>query len=192
MNQLKNILRKISDAVKDRKNDFHTFYFSNINDGDVESRCVILRNFNINNNALYFHTDKRSPKVVSIKKNPTSFCLFYSKNMKTQLRIKTFSYVHLSGEILENAWLNTKLSSRKCYMSSYSPSQFIHECDDGIPFHLKGKTPTIKESQEGKKNFAVVENKIVWIDWLFLDSKGHKRKKFFLNGDQKKEIWLAP
>ena len=79
MNQLKNILRKISDAVKDRKNDFHTFYFSNINDGDVESRCVILRNFNINNNALYFHTDKRSPKVVSIKKILHHFVCFIVK-----------------------------------------------------------------------------------------------------------------
>ena len=192
MNQLKNIFNQISDAVKDRKNDFHTFFFSNIDNGDVQSRCVILRNFDLNSKTIFFHSDKRSPKIISLKNNPRSFCLFYNKSIKTQLRIKTSSYIHMSGDILEKSWAKTKLSSRKCYMSKYKPSQKISNIDDGIPSHLKGKTPTLIESEEGKKNFVVIENKIIWIDWLLLDSKGHQRKKFYLNKNNKKEIWLAP
>ena len=192
MNQLKKIFRQISEAVDNRKDDFHTFFFSNICTGEIESRCVILRNFDDERGIIYFHSDKRSPKVNSLKDNPQSYCLFYHKDNKVQLRIKTFTKIHFSGNVWEKAWSKTKLSSRKCYLSIYNPSQTISSCDDGIPFELKGRNPSISESKKGEKNFVVVENKIKSIDWLILDSQGHKRKKFFLEDEEKNETWLAP
>ena len=192
MNQLKNIFRQISEAIDNRKDDFHTFFFSNICNGEIESRCVILRNFDIEKGIIYFHSDKRSPKVISLKENPKSYCLFYHKINKVQLRIKTLTKIHYSGKVWESAWSKTKLSSRKCYLSTYNPSQTISSCHDGIPLELKGRTPSINESKKGKKNFVVVENKIKTIDWLLLDSQGHKRKKFFLENKVTNEIWLAP
>ena len=48
----------------------------------------------------------------------------------------------------------------------------------------------VKESEEGKKNFCVVSNKIIEIDYLYLKSSGHERIAFDISSG--KFNWLAP
>ena len=53
------ILKEIClEGAKDRKHDFHTPVFSNINNqNSIESRVVVLRDFDVENMILNFHTD---------------------------------------------------------------------------------------------------------------------------------------
>ena len=47
----------------------------------------------------------------------------------------------------------------------------------------------MKESEQGYKNFTVIQCKIKSIEWLYLAAKGHLRAKFEL--DNNKEYWLV-
>ena len=72
------IKRNLTRGVKDRKHTFHTPVFCNVdNENNIESRVVVLRQFDSPNMVLNFHTDFRSPKVLSLKQNNNSlFVLF--------------------------------------------------------------------------------------------------------------------
>jgi hypothetical protein len=192
MKVLESVFDMISRGVKEGKDDFHTMTFSNIQNDRVESRCVILRDFDKENKTLAFNTDIRSPKVEAIKKNPETHCLFYHFKEKTQLRISTYSTIHYDDELHGIGWENTAISSRKCYLTKYAPSQSIEKMDDGLPEHLLAKIPSVIESELGKVNFAVVINKIVSIDWLYLSSRGHNRARYDFNHNSIKKSWLAP
>ena len=49
---------------------------------------------------------------------------------------------------------------------------------------------TKEQSEEGYKNFTVIQCKIKSIEWLYLAAKGHRRAKF--NLENKKDTWLVP
>ena len=186
------ILNMINRGVREGKDDFHTMIFSNLQDNKVESRCVIVRDFNEETKTLVFNTDVRSPKVEAIKRNPETSCLFYHFKDKTQLRISTYSTVHVNDNVHDDSWRKTAISSRKCYLTKYRPSTVIETMDDGIPEHLRAKIPTLEESEFGKINFAVISNKIISIDWLYLSSKGHQRARYNFSDNVVKKSWLAP
>ena len=60
----------------------------------------------------------------------------------------------------------------------------------GLRSELDNFEFTIEQSEEGYKNFAVIQCKIKIIEWLFLAAKGHRRARFEL--DNNKEYWLVP
>ena len=190
---LADIKKLLLKAVNDRKSPYHNPVFSNISKNNiVESRTVVLRNFNEENNILNFHTDLRSPKIKDIQKNNKTNFLFYDSSVKIQLRIKTISKINNLNNITKSFWKITKLSSRKCYLSTKAPSSITTFPEDAIPIKLTGIDPKLEESEKGYKNFVVVQNKILNIDWLHLNSKGHQRLDInFLN---KKPLfnWIIP
>ena len=186
------ILNMINRGVREGKDDFHTMIFSNLQDNKVESRCVIVRDFNEETKTLVFNTDVRSPKVEAIKRNPETSCLLYHFKDKTQIRISTYSTVHVNDNVHDDSWRKTAISSRKCYLTKYRPSTVIETMDDGIPEHLRAKIPTLEESEFGKINFAVISNRIISIDWLYLSSKGHQRARYYFSDNTVKKSWLAP
>jgi len=187
------IKKNLTRSVKDRKHTFHTPVFSNINnENSIESRVVVLRQFDSQKMVLNFHTDVRSPKVTSLKKNNNSLFVFYDHKLKIQLRIKTASIINNQNTITEEMWGNTKLISRKCYLTEKAPSSVTSLPEDGIDENLKGKEPTLEESEKGYKNFTVVQNKIQQIDWLYLAASGHKRLKIILKDTIPFFEWIIP
>ncbi|MDC3090347.1 pyridoxamine 5'-phosphate oxidase family protein [Paracoccaceae bacterium] len=180
----------LENGANERDHDFHIMTFCTIGKVGVEARSVVLRSFDKDKNIIRFHTDYRSPKLNDIKNNPNTVCLVYSYKLKTQLRIKTISSIHYEDAIWKASWESTGLSSRKCYLTKYDPSCKIDKKDDGLPFELKGKTPSLKQSEDGKKNFCVVDNKITEIDYLYLKSSGHERMR--LDFSSYRFSWMAP
>jgi len=192
MHILNYLYDRLSYGVTDGKDDFHTMVFSNIQKNKVESRCVVLRDFDSDKGILVFNTDIRSPKVEAIRLNPKTHCLFYHFREKIQLRIEAYSTVHYDDSIHKDYWDKTTLSSRRCYLTKYNPSQTIEKMDDGIPEELNARIPSALESESGRVNFAVVLNKIISIDWLFLSSRGHQRALYDFTGEKIKKQWIAP
>ena len=185
----KNLIR----GVKDRKHTFHTPVFSNIGDQKaIESRVVVLREFDSNNMILNFHTDFRSPKIADLMQNNNSLFVFYDQILKVQLRIKTISSINNQNIITEKMWERTKLVSRKCYLAQKPPSSVTSLPEDGIDDKLKGKEPTLEESEKGYKNFTVVQNKIYQIDWLYLAASGHRRLKIIIKDSEPSFHWIIP
>ncbi len=187
------IKRSLDRAVKDRKHTFHTPVFCNLDDQNgVDSRVVVLREFDSPNMVLNFHTDFRSPKVSSLKKNNNSLFVFYDHKLKTQLRIKTISSINNQNSIAEKMWEETQLISRKCYLTEKPPSSATSFPEDGINESLKGKEPTLEQSEKGYKNFTVIQNQIQKIDWLYLASSGHRRLKIILKDRIPSFHWIIP
>jgi len=187
------IKTNLTRGVKDRKHTFHTPVFSNINDENaIESRVVVLRQFDSQNMILNFHTDFRSPKVSSLQKTNGSLFVFYDHKLKIQLRVKTISVINNQNTITEELWGKTKLFSRKCYLTEKSPSSVTNIPEDGIDEHLKEKEPTLEESEKGYRNFTVVQNQIQEIDWLYLAASGHRRLKIIVKENIPSFEWLIP
>ena len=187
------IKKNLAKGVKDRKHTFHTPIFSNINnENTVESRVVVLRQFDSHNMVLNFHTDVRSPKVNNLKKKNHSLFVFYDHELKLQLRIKTVSTINNQNKITNEMWGKTKLSSRKCYLTEKAPSSFTDFPEDGIDESLRGKEPSLEESEKGYKNFTVVQNQIQEIDWLYLAASGHRRLKITMKETIPSYQWIIP
>ena len=187
------IKKNLTRSVKDRKHTFHTPVFSNINnENSIESRVVVLRQFDSQNMVLNFHTDVRSPKITSLKKNNNSLFVFYDYKLKIQLRIKTISSIYNQNIIAKEMWEKTKLYSRKCYLTEKAPSSISSLPEDGIDESLKGKEPTLEESEKGYKNFTVVQNQILQIDWLYLAASGHRRLKIIVKEKIPSFEWIIP
>ena len=188
-----NIKKLLTLAVKDRRHTFHTPVFSNNNkNNSIDSRVVVLRKFNENNLKLNFHTDFRSPKIVNLKKNNHSSFLFYDFKLKIQLRVITLSIINNKNDLTKNAWDLSRLSSRKCYLTEKTPSSETTLPEDGIPKHLKGINPSQEESEKGYSNFAVIENEIQNIDWLYLASSGHRRLNIAFKNSEPVFKWIIP
>ena len=47
-----------------------------------------------------------------------------------------------------------------------------------------------EKSEEGYKNFTVIQCKVKTIEWLYLAARGHRRARFDLKNNKK--IWLIP
>jgi len=190
---LSSIKTSLSNAVKDRKHGFHLPIFTNLTkNGGISSRIVVLRKFNPNNNLINFHTDKRSKKISELTKNPKTYFVFYDFKEKIQLRLNTISKVNYKNQVSSESWEKTKLSSRKCYLSKKKPGSISNIAEDGIEYHLIGVDPKKNESELGYKNFAVIENKIISIDWLYLSSSGHRRLSIKLDNKDVEFNWIIP
>ena len=188
--EIKNLLYL---GANNRKHSLHTPTFSNISKKMMlESRIVVLRKFDEEKLFLNFHTDFRSPKILDLKKNNNSSFLFYDHSIKIQLRIKTISSINNQNEIAKQSWDLTQLSSRKCYLTKKRPSSKTNIPEDGLPKHLQGIDPTKNESEEGYNNFAVIQNKIESIDWLYLSYSGHKRLSINFKNNMPEFSWLIP
>ena len=187
------IKRNLTRGVKDRKHTFHTPVFCNIdNENSIESRVVVLRQFDSPNMVLNFHTDFRSPKVYSLQQNKNSLFVFYDHKLKIQLRIKTTSIINNQNKVSEEMWDKTKLFSRKCYLTEKAPSSPTNLPEDGIDESLGGREPTLEESEKGYKNFTVVQNQIKQIDWLYLAASGHRRLKIIIEKKIPSFQWIIP
>lgn len=187
------IKRNLTRGVKDRKHTFHTPVFCNIGDeNSIESRVVVLRQFDSPNMVLNFHTDFRSPKMLGLQQNNNSLFVFYDHKLKIQLRIKTSSTINNQNKVTEEMWEKTKLFSRKCYLTKKAPSSYTSLPEDGIDENLGGREPTLEESERGYKNFTVVQNHIQQIDWLYLAASGHRRLKIILEKKIPSFQWIIP
>ena len=185
--------RNLTRGVKDRKHNFHTPVFCNLNnENSIESRVVVLRQFDSPNMVLNFHTDFRSPKILGLQQNNNSLLVFYDHKLKIQLRIKTTSTINNQNKVTQEMWEQTKLFSRKCYLTEKAPSSSTNLPEDGIDESLGGREPTLEESERGYKNFTVVQNQIQQIDWLYLAASGHRRLKIILEKQIPSFQWIIP
>ena len=178
---------------RERHHEYHNAVFSSVDLKQNPSiRTVIIRGADKEKKILTFHADIRSTKIKEIKKNKNCMLLFYSKQIKQQLRIKITSKLNYKNDIAKKAWGETHLMSRKCYLSTFSPGSRVNEPSDGIPNELTGIEPDVKISELGFEKFVVVENYIYSLECLNLSSQGHRRLLFNWENNKLNYQWLIP
>ena len=191
---LKEIKKKIwsmlDDAVTNRSSQFRIPVFICGDQKDFDGRIVVLRKSDQSNNLVQFHSDIRSDKIPKLKSNKNASMLFYDKEEKIQVRLKVECTINHSNEITKESWSKTGHISRKCYLVENGPGTESPNPTSGLKPELDNFEFTMEQSEEGYKNFTVIQCKVKSIEWLYLAAKGHRRAKFDLENN--KDTWLVP
>ena len=82
--------------------------------------------------------------------------------------------------------------SRRCYHAGLGPGTPSDEPTSGLPDFLESRSPTLDESEVGRKNLLVIACQVVFSDWYYLQAKEHRRAQFFWSGTQMSAQWVAP
>ena len=186
----KKIWLMLDDAVKNRASQFRIPTFICGNDNNFDGRIVVLRKSDQSNNLVQFHSDIRSDKIEILKKNSNASMLFYDKDEKIQVRLKVNCVINHKNEITKTSWDKTQHISRKCYLVDKGPGTVSDVPTSGLKPELDNFDYTKEQSEEGYKNFTVIQCNIKSIEWLYLAAKGHRRARFDL--ENSKDSWLVP
>ena len=186
----KKIWSMLENAVTNTSSQFRIPVFICGDQKDFDGRIVVLRKSDQPNNLLQFHSDIRSEKIPKLKNNKNASMLFYDKEEKIQLRLKVECTINHNNEITKESWSKTGHISRKCYLIDNGPGTESLTPTSGLKPELDNFEFTMKQSEEGYKNFTVIQCKIKSFEWLYLAAKGHRRARFEI--DNNKEYWLVP
>ena len=186
----KKIWSMLDDAVTNRSSQFRIPVFICGDQKDFDGRIVVLRKSDQSNSLVQFHSDIRSDKIAKLKSNKNASMLFYDKEEKIQVRLKVECNIHHNNETTKESWSKTGHISRKCYLVENGPGTESPKPTSGLKPELDNFEFTMEQSEEGYKNFTVIQCKIKTIEWLYLAAKGHRRARFEVNNN--KEYWLVP
>ena len=187
----KKIWLLLDDAVTNRDSPFRIPVFICGSQNDFDGRIVVLRKSDRSNKLFQFHSDIRSDKIKKLKDNNNASVLFYDKEEKIQVRIKVECTINHINEITKQSWLKTGHMSRKCYLVDNGPGTKSTNPTSGLKPELDNFGFTMEQSEEGYKNFTVVQCKIKSMEWLYLAAKGHRRARFEYS-DHTKGYWVIP
>ena len=180
----------LNDAVTNRNSPFRIPVFICADQNEIDGRIVVLRKSDRDNNLLQFHTDFRSSKINILKKNNNASLVFYDKEEKIQLRVKVDCIINNKNSITDESWKKTQHISRRCYLTDDPPGTISSGPTSGMISKLEDFDYTLEQSEEGYKNFTVIQCKIKSVEWLYLAAKGHRRAKFDI--EKKQTSWLVP
>ena len=186
----KKIWLMLNNAVTNRSSPFRVPVFICGDQNNFDGRIIVLRKSDQSNNRLQFHSDIRSDKIAKVKINKNASMLFYDKEEKIQVRLKVECVVNHKNEITKESWLKTQHISRKCYLVDNGPGTESDSPTSGLKPELDNFEFTMEQSEEGYKNFTVIQCKVKSIEWLYLAAKGHRRAKFNLETNE--NSWLVP
>ena len=191
LSEIKNkIWLMLNDSITNRGSQFRIPVFICGDQNNFDGRIVVLRKADQANNFIQYHSDIRSDKIEKLKKNKNASMLFYDKEEKIQVRLKVECTINHDNKITKESWLKTAHISRKCYLVDNGPGTKSDNPTSGLKPELDNFEFSMEQSEEGYKNFTVIQCKIKSIEWLYLAAKGHRRARFDL--DNNKEYWLVP
>ena len=125
------------------------------------ARTMILRD--VLPNRLIFFTDKRSPKIHDIQKNPHTTIHTYDTKKKLQIRIRAQMSI-INEHPQWNRWQSMGLNRFQDYGTSLPPGTLIQQ--NNIP---------AATMEIAKENFCILEALVTDIELLKLSREGHQR-----------------
>ena len=195
-NDLEKVYTKIwellESGLKRRDVPFHIPTFICGDKKKFDGRIVVLRGIDKKDKKIWFHTDIRSNKIKILKLNPIGNLLFYDKSEKIQLRISGTVKINYLNNFTKKAWKKTVHMSRQCYLGDKSPGSDVSIPTSGLTEKIDNLKYSIEESENGYKNFCVIETYIKSIEWLYLAAKGHRRAYFSFKNNLLEKKWLIP
>ena len=177
-------------GAKTSKHDYHSFVLSTIRNNNPDSRTVILRAFDVTSHLMWFHTDRRSKKILDLNKNEQISALFYDRSRRVQLRINGSASVDESSQSNREIWESMSPESKLCYTGPYAPSEPLTDYAPNIIVEKSAHEMNNDDDALGLTRFCRIRIKLNSLDWLQLDHKGHKRLEFNFN-EEIEYRWIA-
>jgi len=173
----------LTNAVENAKTLFHSPTVSSIDESGINSRVMVLREFNLKKRFMRFHTDYRAPKIKQYKKNNIASVLCYDPIVKIQIKLQGIIDVNYQNSITRSAWDGSTTRSKKCYLVKGGSSLKISN-----PAEYDLKDGNI---EDGYMNFAVLIFSFTTLEFLHLKSSGHRRALHIWD-DELQSSWLVP
>ena len=170
-------------AVDDAKSLFHTPVVSSIKNNQITSRVMVLREFDLKDRKMRFHTDFRASKIHHYEEDSSATVIGYDPEIKIQIKLQGNMSIHYDDETTKLAWDNSTPRSKKCYSVKGGSSKEISNPEE---YDIKDF-----EVEEGYKNFAVLVFHFNSLEFLYLKSSGHRRAIHKWN-DEYDSKWLVP
>tara|TARA_B100000900_G_C20514332_1_gene689386 strand:- start:654 stop:1232 length:579 start_codon:yes stop_codon:yes gene_type:complete len=176
----------LEDGVKNRDSLFHTLTLSTFDGEYIDSRVMVLREFNHKKRRLRFHTDARSKKIKDLDISQTSSVIGYDPAQKIQIRFKGILKSSYKNKETLEAWEKSQDISKKCY-SVKDGSTSIIKTPASHDFHINDVI-----LEEGYKNFSILHFYFNSLEFLYLQRSGHRRCKFDWSSGRLRSSWLVP
>ena len=177
----------IEEGVNESDSSFHLPTIASLSaDGFPVMRTVVLRNVDVKQRELCFHTDRRSAKSSELLINSKMCLHFYDASIRTQIRLEASAQVHTADPLADAAWETSRPISQLCYAAKIEP---------GIKVVSPPAAPTKKHAKRnnGYANFCLVRAAVHRLEWLHLGTAQHQRAAFEWLGDRAPvAYWLAP
>ena len=173
----------LNNAVENAKTLFHTLAVSSIDNNQIATRVMVLREFNLKERYIRFHTDYRAAKIDHYSKNNSASVLGYDPNLKIQIKLQGSISVHYNDYITQAAWEGSTTRSKKCYSVKGGSTL---EISDPKEYDLKDGN-----IEDGYMNFAVLKFSFNNLEFLHLKSSGHRRALHSWN-ESFTSTWLVP
>lgn len=172
-------------GVDDRHHSFRTPALATIvPDAGCTLRTVVLRTVDRDRRSLRFYCDARSPKLDQIRADPRVAFLFHDHIRQVQVRADAQAEIHLDGLLAERCWATLDPSNRINYAADLPP---------GTVIPAPSQRPAPSDPETGRANFAVAECLVRHMEWLELDSQGHRRAGFSWDDAGRLDAaWLEP
>ncbi|MFD2570404.1 pyridoxamine 5'-phosphate oxidase family protein [Spirosoma soli] len=183
--------QQLSAALSQDKDGFKTMTLATSTNTGADARTVVLRQVDEVHKYLWFHTDARAEKVIQLEAHPNATLLLWDENRQVQLRLHIETRLHTDDYVADEHWENLWVGGRKSYLSERTPGSEQPAPYPGFPEHLGENLPSEQESKAGRINFAVIECRVLIMEYLHLSRKGQTRAQFQYE-PVGKMVWLAP
>jgi pyridoxamine 5'-phosphate oxidase len=154
--------------------------------GKPSNRLLVLRGADLESGRIWFHTDRRSPKIRHLKAWPYVSVLAYDSQDCIQIRLDGRATLHFDDSLAQDHWEQISLAVQYAYALPHGPSEpidgeaFRHEPDQSLrhadprlhSMHLAHREGHL---QRGRQNFVVIQVQVETIDWLQVTSTGQRR-----------------
>ena len=157
----------LNNAVENAKTLFHTLAVSSIDNNQIATRVMVLREFNLKERYIRFHTDYRAAKIDHYSENNSASVLGYDPSLKIQIKLQGSILVHYNDYLTQAAWEGSTTRSKKCYSVKGGSTLKI---SDPKEYDLKDGN-----IEDGYMNFAVLKFSFNSLEFLHLKSSGHRR-----------------
>jgi pyridoxamine 5'-phosphate oxidase len=146
-----------------------------------QARTVVLRQANAAAWTVCVYTDARSPKCAELVAQPLSQLTFWSTRLNWQLRVSAHATVAFDGEQVNAAWERVRQSRASAdYLSALAPGQL--QSPNTLP---ETGLPDAVQTH----HLAILNFKVISMDWLALSKDGHRRARLMPTGEI---AWLVP
>src|SRR5690606_1187706 len=109
---LARIWQELRSACTQRDHDWRSATLATVGaDGGPQARTVILREADEAAGRLAFFTDRRSPKVAELGREPRACLVFWSRRLRWQLRVQARVSLEFDGDAVEATWLRLRDSA---------------------------------------------------------------------------------
>ena len=173
----------LNNAVENSKTLFHTLAVSSIDNNQIATRVMVLREFNLKERYIRFHTDYRAAKIDHYSENNSASVLGYDPNLKIQIKLQGSISVHYNDHVTQAAWEGSTTRSKKCYSVKGGSTLKI---SDPKEYDLKDGN-----IEDGYINFAVLKFSFDSLEFLHLKSSGHRRALHSWK-EEFESSWLVP